>query len=159
MSGKKLIVFVVGPIKSGKTMIANHLADLTESLETNEYHPTQGVRVLEFDRKIVGDAKKNQKWREVTIEVELWDCSGHEQQECFPTIKSNQSLIFMHRTVQTVSKGKFKTSNKILSKSPIIYSSIDLDPESIKIEFDAFLANAYTAFLENNDQEENAIMS
>lgn len=38
----KLSVFVIGPSKVGKTVIANYLADLSESLNYTDYHPTQG---------------------------------------------------------------------------------------------------------------------
>ena len=38
----KLTVFIVGPSKTGKTCIANYLAELSDSLNYNEYHPTQG---------------------------------------------------------------------------------------------------------------------
>jgi intraflagellar transport protein 22 len=40
----KIVIFVVGPQKVGKTVLANHLADLSESLQPTEYKPTQGVR-------------------------------------------------------------------------------------------------------------------
>lgn len=74
----KLTVFVVGPPQSGKTAITNHLAELSESL-SNEYIPTQGVRILEFERKLVADTKKNQKWRDALVDVEIWDCSGDDK--------------------------------------------------------------------------------
>jgi Rab-like protein 5 len=68
MSTTSLTIFVIGPSKSGKTAISNYLGDLSESLETSEYQPTQGVRILEFQRKIFADVRKGQKWREATID-------------------------------------------------------------------------------------------
>jgi Rab-like protein 5 len=44
MTNDKITVFLVGPSQTGKTAIANYLADLNESL-SSEYHPTQGVRL------------------------------------------------------------------------------------------------------------------
>jgi predicted AAA+ superfamily ATPase len=41
---QRIVVFIVGPQRSGKTTVANYLADLTESLSSTDYHPTQGVR-------------------------------------------------------------------------------------------------------------------
>lgn len=56
--------------QSGKTVIANHLAEATESSD-GHYNPTQGCRILEFQ---VADVQLNGK--KVNAEVELWDCSG-----------------------------------------------------------------------------------
>lgn len=59
-------------LQCGKTYISNILGDATES-NGGEYHPTHGVRILEFDvdGKIVGDV--------VRVAVELWDCGGSTQ--------------------------------------------------------------------------------
>ena len=56
--------------QSGKTTIANFLADATESTG-GEYHPTEGVRILQFE-----SANINVNNQSVKAEVELWDCSG-----------------------------------------------------------------------------------
>ena len=40
-------VVMIGPPHSGKTTLANYLADATDST-SGEYHPTSGVRILEF---------------------------------------------------------------------------------------------------------------
>jgi Rab-like protein 5 len=44
----KLKIIIVGPSKSGKTALSNYLADLSETLEQNEYHPTEGLRYFYF---------------------------------------------------------------------------------------------------------------
>lgn len=78
----KLTIFVLGPPQVGKTAISNYIADLSESLETAEYHPTAGVRILEFDRTLTPDPRKH-KWRQTNIQgtlpltqVEVWDVGG-----------------------------------------------------------------------------------
>jgi Rab-like protein 5 len=58
-----LTIFVLGPSKTGKSSISNLLADLLESLDSTEYQPTQGVRILEFQRKL-----KVQKFKDVTVD-------------------------------------------------------------------------------------------
>ncbi|KAL2911617.1 hypothetical protein HK105_208918 [Polyrhizophydium stewartii] len=188
MSATRLVIFVVGPPKVGKTAIANHIAELSESLSSSEYHPTQGVRILEFDRKLVSDGKRH-KWKELNVEVELWDCSGDPEfhavwpavsshahgvlfvtspdirqdkeldvwPDLFPTIKSNQCAVFVHRPINTPNKGKVKLTHRMLSKAPVLYTSLDQEPEMIRGELDALLQNAYAAMVETREREERQI--
>ena len=60
-------------LQSGKTCICNYLAEATES-SGGEYHPTQGVRILELE--VEGEEETG---RTLLVEVELWDCSGSKQ--------------------------------------------------------------------------------
>ena len=46
----KAKILVVGPPKTGKTVISNFLSDATENIGT-EYRPTKGVRIVEFERR------------------------------------------------------------------------------------------------------------
>ncbi|OAD58543.1 Rab-like protein 5 [Eufriesea mexicana] len=64
-----LKIIVTGPSKSGKTTISNFLADATEI--PYDYHPTKGVRILEFEVQNINVNNKH-----VTKDIELWDCSG-----------------------------------------------------------------------------------
>jgi Rab-like protein 5 len=81
----KTKIIILGPCKSGKTTIANYLADATENFG-GEYRPTHGkihthsiiclictlgVRIVEFESN---DLELN--GRNIDAEVELWDCSG-----------------------------------------------------------------------------------
>lgn len=61
-------------LQSGKTCICNYLAEATES-SGGEYHPTQGVRILEFE--VEGEEETGRTL--LLVEVELWDCSGSKQ--------------------------------------------------------------------------------
>ncbi|KAJ3193790.1 hypothetical protein HK101_004101 [Irineochytrium annulatum] len=78
MPSGSLKVFVVGPRSTGKTAVANYLAEITDTLVNSEYHPTQGVRILECERTI----KPNGKGRDVqmsgtgalVIECEMVEC-------------------------------------------------------------------------------------
>ena len=56
----KVKIVMVGPCQSGKTMIANFLADATETVG-GEYRPTAGVRILEFELGSVNVNNKNIK--------------------------------------------------------------------------------------------------
>ncbi|XP_076279965.1 intraflagellar transport protein 22 homolog [Lasioglossum baleicum] len=86
-----LKIVVIGPVKSGKTTIANFLADATEI--PYDYHPTQGVRILEFE---VQNINVNNKY--ITKDIELWDCSGdHKFENCWPAIKKHlHGVILMY---------------------------------------------------------------
>ncbi len=61
-------------LQSGKTWIANFLAEATAS-SGGEYHPTQGVRILEFET----EGENPTSGKPFRAEVELWDCSGGKQ--------------------------------------------------------------------------------
>ena len=39
----RLVIFIMGPSKTGKTLLSNTLSDLSESLNSQEYHPTRGI--------------------------------------------------------------------------------------------------------------------
>lgn len=78
-----LKLVMMGPTGSGKTTIANFLADATEI--PYDHHPTQGVRILEFE---VNDVEINNK--HISKDIELWDCSGDRKFEnCWPAMRKD----------------------------------------------------------------------
>lgn len=78
------------------------------------------------------------------------------RQEALPTLKSSQIAIFAHKTSAS-QKGKAKPSNKVLSHSPIAFTSLDQNPELLNTEFDNLLSSIYTATLEVRDKFESQI--
>ena len=64
-------------LQSGKTWISNFLAEATDS-SGGEYHPTQGVRILEFE----SEGENPATGKAFRAEVELWDCSGGKKWVC-----------------------------------------------------------------------------
>ncbi|CAI7995976.1 Intraflagellar transport protein 22 homolog [Geodia barretti] len=92
----KAKILVVGPCESGKTCICNYLAEATES-SGGEYHPTQGVRILELE--VEGEEETG---RTLLVEVELWDCSGSKQFErCWPAmVKDTHGVVLVHNPDQ-----------------------------------------------------------
>lgn len=56
--------------QSGKTAIANFLSDSTDN-NGDEYWPTRGVRIVEFEANNLNISNRN-----IKAEIELWDCSG-----------------------------------------------------------------------------------
>lgn len=87
----KTKILIVGPCQAGKSTIANFLSDATEG-SGGDYHPTQGVRILEFE---VNNCQAGT--RTVTAEVELWDVSGdHKYEACWPAIaKDTAGVVFV----------------------------------------------------------------
>ncbi|KAI8832365.1 hypothetical protein BC829DRAFT_408669 [Chytridium lagenaria] len=181
----KLTCFVVGPMKSASQTT---LADVAESVIVGEYHPTQGVRILECERTI----KAQKKYKEATVTVEIWDCSGdpcylpnwpavassasavifvcppEKKSEndlevwhsMFSFLKESQSVVFANRTLLANSKTtyKLKPQGKSLSKVPIVYTSVE-EQETIKKEFDRLLTSVYAVACENREKEEQSLLS
>ena len=75
-------------LQSGKTWVSNFLAEATES-SGGEYHPTQGVRILEFESE-GEDPRKGTPFR---AEVELWDCSGSRRYSKYSLVCHGLALL------------------------------------------------------------------
>ncbi|PRP86173.1 hypothetical protein PROFUN_05689 [Planoprotostelium fungivorum] len=75
----RLKILLVGPVKAGKSMIANYLAGVSQNLQ-GDYHGTVALRILEFEREI---ATTKKQWQGATkkVQIELWDCSGDRKYE------------------------------------------------------------------------------
>lgn len=72
-------------MQSGKTHISNYLSGATE-ISGEEYKPTQGVRILEFE----SSGENSEAGSSFKAEVELWDCSGDSRY-------NNSFLTLIHR--------------------------------------------------------------
>ncbi|KAL7639051.1 UNVERIFIED_CONTAM: hypothetical protein RMT77_010585 [Armadillidium vulgare] len=66
----KVKILLVGPVKSGKTTLANFLSDAAD-YGSERYRPTKGCRIVEFE---VPNIDVNGSYS--NVEVELWDISG-----------------------------------------------------------------------------------
>ena len=67
--------------------MCNFLADASET-STGEYHPTQAVRIVEFEVPNVSTGAG----RTANCEVELWDVSGDTKYVIFFTFMSAMSI-------------------------------------------------------------------
>lgn len=92
MDSIRVKVLVMGPKRCGKTRIANFLAKHEEAPNFEVYKPTKGTRILEFEQ--VAQAGK----KSLSLQVELWDCSGDRQYEgCWPAIlKDVQGVVLVY---------------------------------------------------------------
>lgn len=64
----------VGPQSVGKTVLAEYYTELTPN-PNFEYKPTQGLRILETERKVPG--------LDAPVQVQVWDISGDPQYETY----------------------------------------------------------------------------
>ncbi|KAL5477325.1 hypothetical protein EMCRGX_G024114 [Ephydatia muelleri] len=98
----KAKILVVGPCEVGKTWIANFLAEATEST-SGDYHPTQGVRILEFE----SEGENPSTGKAFKAEVELWDCSGDKKFEnCWPALAKDVNGVLLVYSPDNAQKEK-----------------------------------------------------
>jgi tRNA U34 5-carboxymethylaminomethyl modifying GTPase MnmE/TrmE len=63
----KLKIIVIGPKGCGKSQVSNFLLGQNETLVTDRYDPTAGVRILESELN------------NGNLRIELWDTSGDQK--------------------------------------------------------------------------------
>ncbi|XP_071181490.1 intraflagellar transport protein 22 homolog [Mytilus edulis] len=181
----KVKILVVGPCESGKTVLANFLADATDT-SSGEYHPTQGCRILEFETNNF-NSRQN-------IEVELWDVSGDKKFEsCWPAIakdtngvlfvydpdqgshgqdlakwhdcfvqnqglKDSQCAVFAHHKPGSSDRERAELSGAFSNLS-VVQTNIEEDGESVRDSFNKFLSGLQGIMSTNREQEELSIMN
>uniref|UniRef100_A0A8C6UUF2 Intraflagellar transport protein 22 homolog n=1 Tax=Neogobius melanostomus TaxID=47308 RepID=A0A8C6UUF2_9GOBI len=184
-SAKRNVFFYI--FQSGKTVLANFLSDITETVG-GEYKPTIGVRILEFEPHLdkSGDNRSSK--------VELWDCSGDFKFEsCWPAIikdcngvvivfnpdvpshlkeietwhgmfissqglqDSQCLLIAHHKPGCTVEEGRLSLDLP-LTKHPLIHSNLEEEPEDVRKAFIRYLGNVVKAMSESWEREEMSII-
>ena len=165
-------VFIIGPSGIGKTWIANHLADVSESLNT-DYHETQGLRILEISRKLLLSK------RESSIDIELWDISGNPKfHSLLPGISKEATCIIYVTNNKDDEFKQWKSLFPHLSESQVLVINLgesnfkqdswnnsqsvqlSLDESSVlklKSEFDKFLISVYSIAQDKKEQEESLI--
>ncbi|KZC12120.1 Rab-like protein 5 [Dufourea novaeangliae] len=167
--------------QSGKTTISNFLADATEI--PYDYHPTQGVRILEFEVQNI-----NVNTKSITQDIELWDCSGdHKFENCWPAIRQNLHgiiIVYSERSNQCLKeiqqlydyfvnqtklgpdkcvifcydpeKKNFEISKVISStfgKVSHVKCNVDSGGNKLKADFSSFISTIVTKMHNYTDQE------
>ncbi|XP_011645203.1 LOW QUALITY PROTEIN: intraflagellar transport protein 22 homolog [Pogonomyrmex barbatus] len=180
-----LKLVMIGPTESGKTTIANFLADATEI--PYDYRPTQGVRILEFE---INDMEVNNE--RISKDIELWDCSGnHKFKNCWSAVRKDAHGVILVYSAKIqdsskklkefydyfVSGAKLGPNNCVIfffdpdnsaSSAPKIISSsfanvshvkcnVDDSGDKLKADFRLFLSTLMTKLHEN--KEEKLILS
>lgn len=90
---KKLKILILGPSGSGKSCLANYLAEKPEPIDKN-YKPTVGLRILELEKTVCHSrAPAGELWQ-----IQLWDISGDQRYDhCWTAIKhETNGVIIVH---------------------------------------------------------------
>lgn len=171
---QSLTIFLAGPKKSGKTAISNILAEVADSL-SQTYHPTQSVRILEFESKLTAS--------KTPVSIELWDCSGdakfskqisavssmanfvvfvqgdnctsHDVENMylstFSALPAAQMHVFCHGTTN---RPKYTSA---LKNAGVSFTSM-ADSDKIRHEFDSVIAKCYKEVRSQNEEEEVGLL-
>ncbi|XP_014773443.1 intraflagellar transport protein 22 homolog isoform X2 [Octopus bimaculoides] len=183
MSMFKAKVLLLGPMESGKTVLANFLCKATE---VTNISPTVGVRIMEFEQPMILDG------RNTVADIELWDCSGdHRYESCWAAFsKDANGIIFVYNPDRTNHNKEleelysyFVRSCKISPKRCILIVlqypcnalTYDLPPSfqniqcieanlesssaDLREQLEKFLMTVLVAMTDKRDQEELSIMN
>ncbi|XP_063969698.1 intraflagellar transport protein 22 homolog [Lytechinus pictus] len=183
----KAKILMIGPTESGKTVISNFLADATD-VSGGDYHPTQGVRILEFE-----SGSLNVGNRSLIAEVELWDCSGDQKfDECWPAfMKDASGVVIVYNPDQASHEREldtwynhFITQQGLKDSQCIIFghhrpntsqavrvqissnmtrvnhvqTNLEDESDQVRADFNLFLSKVLGAISKRQDQEELSII-
>ncbi|XP_042298764.1 intraflagellar transport protein 22 homolog [Sceloporus undulatus] len=184
----KVKILFVGPSEAGKSVLANFLSESTEGI--GSYIPTQGVRILEYEKPQMNENSKGSECR-----FELWDCGGDQKFEtCWPALMKDSHgvviifnpdvpshvkeiemwhscfiqqpqlldsqclLIAHHKPGSSGDTGNLNLPSP-LDKLQLIHSSLEEDPEDVRMEFVKYLKNITNLVNENRDREEMSLIT
>ncbi len=185
----KVKVVLAGPSEGGKTTLANFLADATENSISEQYRPTRGLRILEFESNNL-----NVNNRFARAEVELWDASGNPAHEnCWPAVKKDaHGVVFVFdpsveeqaRALEPfyayfVEKGGLSETQCVVFAScradgkiargaklgsqfnriPQLQINIAEEANRVRNDFNTFLVSLLNNLSEKSEQEEMSIMN
>ena len=178
-------IVIVGPCKSGKTYFSNFLASSTTP-SSGEYYPTKGVRILEFSTtanlpqtgKLLdcevelwdcsGDRAYEACWPAIASGAHgllvLYNAEQFdpEEVESFYRIfseriglKEYQCLLVGNK--RSAAQGRAALPS-YLSRVQHVLANIELDPDSIRTNFNEFLSHILLGIKSVQDQEELGIV-
>ena len=139
----ELKIVIAGPCSSGKTEMANIIAEHTKGFMGNT-EPTVGLRVLDFPKTI----EINQMKQEIVIQ--LWDMSGYDKKQSASLEKyatkigkdlgTKQILVVAHK-LGASGENEEKVSRPKLPKG---LESVRIVAADVKENFDAFIGTFET---------------
>ncbi|XP_006902203.1 PREDICTED: rab-like protein 5-like isoform X2 [Elephantulus edwardii] len=152
----KAKILFVGPCESGKTVLANFL---TESSDTTEYNPTQGVRFESCWPALMKDSHGvviifNAYTPSHLREIEMWYSCFVQQQ----LLQHAQCLLISHHKPGSEDDAGSLSLPSPLNKLKLVHSNLEEDPE-IRLEFIAYLKSIVSSVSESRDREEMSIIT
>ncbi|KAF6769419.1 hypothetical protein AHF37_12774 [Paragonimus kellicotti] len=163
----RLKLVVVGPTECGKSCLCNLLSESVEQV-TEEYRPTCGVRIIEYELNTT-IANKPCK-----VELELWDLSGNKKYEnCWPAcFKGSHGIIFVHNPDHSEHIKELEDCNKksktdrdevslpsALAPFQHLTCCIFEEAEKLRDQFEKFVSHLITCRQEATEQEELNIIN
>ncbi|KAL8198828.1 UNVERIFIED_CONTAM: Intraflagellar transport protein 22 [Gekko kuhli] len=184
----KVKILFVGPSEVGKSVLANFLSESTEGI--GSYIPTQGVRILEYEKPHINENSKGTEYR-----FELWDCGGDQKFEtCWPALMKDshgvvivfnpdlpshlkeietwyscfvqqqqlldsQCLLIAHHKPGSGGDTENLTLPSPFNRLHLIHSSLEEEPEDVRMEFVKYLKSIINWMNENRDKEEMSIIT
>ena len=178
-------IIIVGPCRSGKTYFSNFLASSTTP-SSGEYYPTKGVRILEFSTTAnlphtgrlldcevelwdsSGDRAYEACWPAIAsgahgllVVYSVEQFEAEEVESFYRTfsekigLKEYQCLLVGNR--RSGAQGR-AIMTSFLSKVKHMQASIELDPDSVRTDFNEFLSHILSGIKSVQDKEELGIV-
>ncbi|XP_063002597.1 intraflagellar transport protein 22 homolog [Elgaria multicarinata webbii] len=184
----KVKILFVGPSEAGKSVLANFLSESTESigsyipthgvriLEYEKPHVSgngkgAGCRFELWD--CGGDQKFETCWPALTKdshgvvivfnpdlpshmkEIEMWHSCFVQQQQ----LLDSQCLLIAHHKPGTAADAENLNLPSPLNRLQLIHSSLEEDPEDVRMEFVKYLKSVTNLVNENRDREEMLLIT
>ncbi|KAJ8311779.1 hypothetical protein KUTeg_009851 [Tegillarca granosa] len=154
----KVKLLMLGPCESGKTVLANFLADATDT-SSGEYHPTQGVRFEGCWPAIAKDTigivfVYNPDQPNHDKDLDSWFDYFVEQQ----AVKKAHCIVFAHHK-PGVGENERTQLSTFFKDIPCIQTNIEEDGDSVRNQFSDYLSGIMSALTDNKEQEELSIMN
>ncbi|XP_058020376.1 intraflagellar transport protein 22 homolog isoform X2 [Ahaetulla prasina] len=154
----KIKLLFVGPSEAGKSVLANFLSETIEGI--GSYIPTQGVRFETCWPALMKDSHGvviifNPDLPSHVKEIEMWYSCFVQQQQ----LLENQCLLIAHHKPGTAEDVDNLTLPSPLNRLTLIHSSLEEDPEDVRMEFVKFLKNITNLVNETRDREEMLIIN
>ncbi|EDQ85459.1 uncharacterized protein MONBRDRAFT_29176 [Monosiga brevicollis MX1] len=176
-------VALVGPAASGKTILANFLADHVTDGLSMPYRPTQGCRILETTMEnhsdtalelwdVSGDINNESGWPAITTgldgvivvfdinqtvvdgDLDIWFRRFIKR----PGVKSNQVLVFANNPHRDSATRSAVDLTGPLSKAKLVLTDVTREPEAVRAAFNALMTNVRSVVEQRRDDAERKVL-
>ncbi|XP_061461406.1 intraflagellar transport protein 22 homolog isoform X2 [Rhineura floridana] len=154
----KVKILFVGPIEAGKSVLANFLSESTEGI--GSYLPTHGVRFETCWPALMKDSHGvviifNPDLPSHVKEIEMWYSCFVQQQQ----LLESQCLLIAHQKPGCTTDPENFTLPPPLNRLQLVHSSLEEDPEDVRMEFVKYLKGVTNLVNENQEREEMLLIA